>query len=459
MSVFAQPKGVMMDCPTFNFPYSESFENYGGSDVVRECWLNLGNNAAYPCMSTFKAENSEHSVYFNSYNGDNLSAILVNGSFSMNAAELVFSAYSPATGSRIVVGVLNNPNMPSTFVPIDTVQPHQVGHWERFNVSLAHYVGTSHHLCFRSTGLNEIYLDNIALRTPQCEQVLPAYENYESFDRGTNDCWTNVTVSSLPVIDYDPIDTTINFNYNYFYRTDSIYRHDSIFATEIVERDFPYTGSYQTYNAQPGTYTLQVWGAQGGYRSGSSYGGAGGYATGTLTLVSPTTLYIYVGGSGNTGSTSGGFNGGGMRATYAGGGGGTDFRINGTTWYHRVIVAGGGGSCGASSYGGFSNYGYGGGTNGGSGYNACGTEYGYGTQTGNSYTTETYYTDKNTSSNYGGFGFGGYGSYYASGYGGAGGGGFLQVIMKKGVKRDRLHTRLKEVFQDSAVDVFDVALI
>ena len=42
---------------------------------------------------------------------------------------------------------------------------------------------------------------------------------------------------------------------------------------------------------------------------------------------------------------------------------------------------------------------------------------------------------------------------------GAGGGGFLQVVMKKGVTREQLHTRLKEVFQDSAVDVFDVTLI
>jgi fucokinase len=41
---------------------------------------------------------------------------------------------------------------------------------------------------------------------------------------------------------------------------------------------------------------------------------------------------------------------------------------------------------------------------------------------------------------------------------GAGGGGFLQVIMKKGVTRDDLHKRLKEVFQDSEVDVFDAKL-
>lgn len=42
---------------------------------------------------------------------------------------------------------------------------------------------------------------------------------------------------------------------------------------------------------------------------------------------------------------------------------------------------------------------------------------------------------------------------------GAGGGGFLQVVLKKGVDRDLLHRRLKEVFQDSNVDVWDCTLI
>ena len=37
---------------------------------------------------------------------------------------------------------------------------------------------------------------------------------------------------------------------------------------------------------------------------------------------------------------------------------------------------------------------------------------------------------------------------------GAGGGGFLQVILKKGVTKKDVHDRLKEVFQDFAVDVW-----
>lgn len=42
---------------------------------------------------------------------------------------------------------------------------------------------------------------------------------------------------------------------------------------------------------------------------------------------------------------------------------------------------------------------------------------------------------------------------------GAGGGGFLQVILKKGVSKQDIHKRLKEVFQDNPVDIWDCQLI
>lgn len=42
---------------------------------------------------------------------------------------------------------------------------------------------------------------------------------------------------------------------------------------------------------------------------------------------------------------------------------------------------------------------------------------------------------------------------------GAGGGGFLQVILKKGVTRQQLSERLHEVFEDSGIDVWDCAFV
>lgn len=200
----------------------------------------------------------------------------------------------------------------------------------------------------------------------------------------------------------------------------------TIKAGDILNYD--YTGAAQTVTLPKGQYKLECWGAMGGYRSSNSYAGKGGYSVGTLNLSSPTTLYIYSGGAGNTGTKtssiySGGFNGGGYRYNYYGGGGASDIRIGKDSLYARVIVAGGGGSDGATNKKGM----YGGGTSGGATTESYGS-YGYGgTQTGftTSTTALTAQPTANSSSNYpGGFGFGGFGVYQSSGYAGAGGGGW-----------------------------------
>lgn len=175
--------------------------------------------------------------------------------------------------------------------------------------------------------------------------------------------------------------------------------------------NYDYTGAMQTVILPKGIYKLECWGAQGGYRSGDTYGGYGGYSVGTLTLEADTQLFIYSGGSGNTGGTSGGFNGGGSRSTYNGGGGGSDIRIGQDSLYARVIVAGGGGSCGASSKTG----GYGGGKIAGAATDGYGSGGGAGAQTSGG---------GGGSGNSGIFGVGGKGLYRSSGYGGAGGGGW-----------------------------------
>jgi prepilin-type N-terminal cleavage/methylation domain-containing protein len=193
--------------------------------------------------------------------------------------------------------------------------------------------------------------------------------------------------------------------------------------------DYNYTGSVQSYKVTcTGNYKLEVWGAEGGYRnSQNTYSGKGGYSQGIVKLKDGDTVYIYVGGAGNTGGTAGGWNGGGARNRYNGGGGATDIRINGTSLYSRVIVAGGGGSDGATNKTG----GAGGGT---SGVAVSSQSYGTGGFSGNqsgnsggsSYITANPTTDVDDyqPNTYSGFGFGGNGVYHASGYGGAGGGGW-----------------------------------
>lgn len=117
-----------------------------------------------------------------------------------------------------------------------------------------------------------------------------------------------------------------------------------------------------------GTYTMECWGANGGdatYSMQGSYitdgiakGGIGGYTNGSITFSQLQSLFIYVGGAGQTISTkstrlSGGFNGGGSTINEndaykrcGSGGGATDVRLTSGNLNTRIMVAaGGGGAC------------------------------------------------------------------------------------------------------------------
>ena len=82
--------------------------------------------------------------------------------------------------------------------------------------------------------------------------------------------------------------------------------------------DFDYTGTVQSFTSvNAGLYRLEAWGAQGGSYDSTYVGGYGAYATGVISVKAETTLYVVVGGAGvgnelgYTGTTLGGYNGGG----------------------------------------------------------------------------------------------------------------------------------------------------
>lgn len=150
-------------------------------------------------------------------------------------------------------------------------------------------------------------------------------------------------------------------------------------------KSFAYTGGTQPFTAPiAGTYKLVCYGAQGG--SGTGAGGKGGYAYGNVSLTKGQTIYVVVGGVGqspNASSNAGGYNGGGAGCNWddwRGGSGGGCTHIgtfNETLASHGstnglFIVAGGGGGGGQSRDGGTGAYtgtvgGTGGGTTGGDG--------------------------------------------------------------------------------------------
>ena len=160
---------------------------------------------------------------------------------------------------------------------------------------------------------------------------------------------------------------------------------------------FSYTGSQQTWTVPSGvtSITVEGYGAAGGAgeSSGStkSNGGLGGYLKTTISVTPGDTLYINIGGVGESGAnignavSAGGFNGGGDSANShstdrngGGGGGATDIRTS-TNLSDRIFVVGaGGGGGGGSASGTNSNGGAGGGTSGENGTDGEGSRKGLG---------------------------------------------------------------------------------
>ena len=139
---------------------------------------------------------------------------------------------------------------------------------------------------------------------------------------------------------------------------------------------FDYTGTTEiiTVPAFANHMTVTFSGAQGGREHWGSYGKKGGTVTATRPVSPGDTLYLLVGGMGETspamaydevpigdglgnrGGTNGGGNGGyaqynGSEVIGAGGGGCTDIRLNTNNLASRIIVAGAGGGGGSGTPG------------------------------------------------------------------------------------------------------------
>ena len=181
---------------------------------------------------------------------------------------------------------------------------------------------------------------------------------------------------------------------------------------------FDATGDYYLWTPPSGArnVSFDLMGAQGGRT-----GGLGGRVQGSF-VTTPTSLYIYVGGAGLSGSgAAGGFNGGGpaggTRGDEGSGGGATDVRST-TALSDRIVVAAGGGGTG-----GF--FGGAGGAAGGLTGNAGTSGQGQGGQPGTPTSGGNGGSPNGGSwGTSGGFGIGGTGGTSSTSGGGGGGGGY-----------------------------------
>lgn len=150
-------------------PYSENFDSYGGvsgTDFFPHCWVRNGtyNAAQYPYLYNVYYNTPPSSLYFYSQ-GNTFSMAVTNefdASIPMNTLQVSFYYRSSSPSHRMEVGVLTDPDNPSTFTPLDTVNCHNSETFEYLLVSFANYTGNGHYIAFKGMGTPYMsYIDDV----------------------------------------------------------------------------------------------------------------------------------------------------------------------------------------------------------------------------------------------------------------------------------------------------------
>lgn len=168
------------ECGYVNIPLMEGFESApgSGSGNMITCWSTNSNytSTLYPYTSSSQHHNGTYSVYF--YAGSSYYSYLITPRFDdnvmMNNLEINFWAYKTSASYYIQVGVMSNPEDPSTFVQIGQFTPSSTSTWESFEVTTASYTGDGHYIAFRlpSDITNYMYIDDINIDAiPTCQHV------------------------------------------------------------------------------------------------------------------------------------------------------------------------------------------------------------------------------------------------------------------------------------------------
>ncbi|MBR4230186.1 MAG: fibronectin type III domain-containing protein, partial [Bacteroidales bacterium] len=151
------------ECDVFSVPFFEDFENYGSGSTmtIHPCWTKGTNNTtAYPYPYSTNAITGERSLYFYAYHPSTTTSTayysyvaLPEFNVSVDSLELSFKMRRYATSgnyytSRVLVGVMTNPNDISTFVAVDTIDLHDeaLGSVHEISVELSSYSGTGKYI-------------------------------------------------------------------------------------------------------------------------------------------------------------------------------------------------------------------------------------------------------------------------------------------------------------------------
>ena len=168
------------ECGYITIPYMEGFESApaSGSGNMITCWSTLSNytSSHYPYTSSSQKHSGTYSVYF--YGTSSYYSYLISPPFDdlvqMNNLEISFWAYKTSASYYIQMGVMSDPEDPTTFVQMGQFSPSATSTWESFEATTASYTGNGHYIAFRIPNdiTNYMYIDDINIDViPTCPHV------------------------------------------------------------------------------------------------------------------------------------------------------------------------------------------------------------------------------------------------------------------------------------------------
>ena len=154
-------------------PWSDYFDTYStGTSVFPNCWTRTTTYTDRPNISSTNFSAPGSMYFYSSSTTYNIAATpQFDATIPINTLQASFMLRKTSAAYELIVGVMTDPAIESTFVPIDTVSPSATSTWEAFDVNFSSYTGSGQYIAFKSqlSVTNAIYLDNLDIYTiPTC---------------------------------------------------------------------------------------------------------------------------------------------------------------------------------------------------------------------------------------------------------------------------------------------------
>ena len=189
-------------------PYTETFDNYGvGTNCFPLCWFKQSSNT-YPYINATNYTGPGSLYFYTSSGNYNIATTpeINTNILTLSTLQVNFWFRPGNASSKLIVGVMTDPNDASTFVVIDSVSG-SANTWSEHTVYLAAYNGTGRYVAFKSEYNNVAnygYLDNVTIDiAPNCLPVMGISASNISESSATIS-WTDLNNATSWNIEFGP---------------------------------------------------------------------------------------------------------------------------------------------------------------------------------------------------------------------------------------------------------------